>query len=165
MSTRPLGGSGVTSASGTLPGSAPRLKLQVPPDLDRTLLRARLVDRVATSTERVVTIVAPAGYGKSTLLGQLAGRLPNVGYVRLDETDDDPIMLIGDLLDALETIVAIPAGIRSSIATPAENTGFRAPARFTQTLAAAPVPASLLLDDCHLVRDRVALDWVGWIVG
>jgi LuxR family maltose regulon positive regulatory protein len=111
-----------------------------------------------------VAIVAPAGYGKSTLLGQLTGRLPNGAYVRLDETDDDPTVLLADLVDAVETVRPLPEGFRRAIATPAELTGFRAPARFTQALGDGAAPLSLLLDDLHLISDRTALDWLAWIL-
>lgn len=111
-----------------------------------------------------MAIIAPAGYGKSTLLGQLAGRLPNVAYVRLDETDDDPTVLITDLIDAVGTVAEIPEELRGSITRPAGMGGFRIPARFAQALAEIPGPLTLVIDDLHLVRDRVAIDWLAWVM-
>lgn len=143
---------------------SPRPKAQIPPDRGGTLRRARLIERIWASTDAVVAIIAPAGYGKSTLLGQIADRLPSVAYLRLDETDDDPTVLLADLIDAVETVTPLARELRRAIATPAELTGFRAPARFTHALGEVGAPLSLLLDDLHLVTDRTALDWLGWIV-
>jgi LuxR family maltose regulon positive regulatory protein len=157
---------GPVDARASAPTGQPstRPKPQIPPDRGGTLWRARLIDQVSGSSASVVAITAPAGYGKSTLLGQLASRLPNVAYLRLDETDDDPTVLLADLIDAVETVTPLADGVRRAMATPAELTGFRGPARFTQALHDASATLSLLIDDLHLVTDRTALDWLAWIL-
>ena len=49
------------------------------------MTRAAMVDRLATARAQVVTVVAPPGYGKTTLLAQWAERLwgaRSVGFLR-----------------------------------------------------------------------------------
>ena len=48
------------------------------------VLRTTLLERLVTSTEPLAAIVAPAGYGKSTLLAQWGMRTSRAAYVRLD---------------------------------------------------------------------------------
>lgn len=73
-------------------------KLQLP-RLQRSLLpRPSLVEMLDASLEHKVTLIAgPAGYGKTTLVGQwIAARaaqpdFPRIAYITLDEGDNDPI--------------------------------------------------------------------------
>ena len=60
------------------------------------MLGPRLVDRlVAASPPAVISVVAPAGYGKTTLLAQWAERQePRVGWVSVDDRDNDPVVLL-----------------------------------------------------------------------
>ena len=53
----------------------------------------------------MITVVAPAGYGKSTLLAQwAASRIPRVSWITIDEHDNDPAVLLAYLTAALDRI-------------------------------------------------------------
>jgi LuxR family maltose regulon positive regulatory protein len=53
----------------------------------------------------VVSVVAPAGYGKTTAIAQWSSRtrLPTV-WLSLDRRDNDPTVLLGYLAAALEAV-------------------------------------------------------------
>src|SRR4051794_31412958 len=71
-------------------------KIQVPALRPGTVSRTALVNRLrATTSTAVTTIIAPAGYGKTTLLSQWAARdARTFAWVTLDERDNDPIVLL-----------------------------------------------------------------------
>jgi LuxR family maltose regulon positive regulatory protein len=67
-------------------------------------LTARLTDGLS----RPFTLIcAPAGYGKTTLLAQLAASAPEdeaTVWVALDESDDDPASLLATLVRSLQPL-------------------------------------------------------------
>ena len=66
------------------------------------LARSRLLELGA---HRVVLVLAPAGHGKTTLLGQIASRFPGpVVWYRIDAADRDPAELAGRIGRALARV-------------------------------------------------------------
>ena len=144
-------------------------KLQAPVR-EKTLARRRLT-RVFDHPEnwRLVTVIAGAGYGKTTLIADaLAGSEKPVIWYRLDPRDRDPDVFCAYLTRGV--ITAYP-GLESDQAfrgevqalasgKPLETAGgkFRSPDRYIRRLAAvlstvAVGPACLVLDDFHLDPD------------
>ena len=77
-------------------------KVQPPPLREETLARHRLLDWLAQKIhQRIVLVLADAGYGKTTLLADFANRtrLRTLWY-RLDEDDRDWISLLAHLVAA-----------------------------------------------------------------
>src|ERR671932_1186278 len=91
-----------------------RTKLYAPPLPQALVSRSRLVARLQTAaTCRLTLVVAPAGFGKTTLLGDWLRRegeaRPAAGAVRtvwlaLDERDNDPVLFWSYVIAALQTI-------------------------------------------------------------
>src|SRR5215472_15310567 len=71
-------------------------KLRRPPARPGAVLRSSLIDRLARDDLRpVASVVAPAGYGKTTLLSQWAERTGQTfAWVSVDERDNDPKVLL-----------------------------------------------------------------------
>ena len=66
------------------------------------VLRADLIDRLEKSTTPVVAVVAPAGFGKTSLLCQWADTSRrSLAWLTLDSIDDDPVILCSNLAEAL----------------------------------------------------------------
>jgi LuxR family maltose regulon positive regulatory protein len=69
------------------------------------VVRAALIDRLAAAQASVITVIAPPGYGKTTLLAQWAERIgPRVAWVSCDDGDNDPVVLLSALAVALDRI-------------------------------------------------------------
>jgi LuxR family transcriptional regulator, maltose regulon positive regulatory protein len=75
--------------------------------------RTALVDRLLVShAAPFVCVVAPAGYGKTTLLGQWAERTRRrVAWVSVDRRDNDPVVLLTYLAVALDRVEPIDPGV------------------------------------------------------
>ena len=74
------------------------------------------MNRLRAAAVPLVTVTAPAGYGKTTLAAQWAERDPRpFAWISVDETDDDAAVLLGRLAAALDGIShrAPPAGRRT----------------------------------------------------
>ncbi|HEX8854254.1 MAG TPA: AAA family ATPase [Thermoleophilaceae bacterium] len=116
--------------------------------------RPRLVRRLMDSAQATfAVVVAPAGYGKSTLLRQWDARDSRpFAWLTLDESHDDPAVLctsIARALDALE-----PAGGGVVKALPRRQP----PADALLSRLVRRAPFVLVLDDAHVLRDADAVD-------
>jgi ATP/maltotriose-dependent transcriptional regulator MalT len=81
--------------------------MMIPPPRRGELVRARLHRMLQTPGSRCTTVVAPAGWGKSTLLAAWArdpAQQGAVGWVSLDEGDDEPVRFWTYALSALATV-------------------------------------------------------------
>ena len=83
-----------------------------------TVCRAALVERLARDDLRpVVSVVAPAGYGKTTLLAQWAERDgPAFAWVSVDEQDNDPKVLLAYVAAALDAIEPVGERVFGALA-------------------------------------------------
>src|SRR5881394_4245541 len=76
-----------------LPFEVVATKLQVPVPRSGMVSRAGLVNRLRGSASPVVTIAAPAGYGKTMLVAQWAQRDGRpFAWISVDERDRDPLV-------------------------------------------------------------------------
>src|ERR671921_175332 len=103
--------------------SAPILatKLYIPPPRPKAVLRPRLTERLDEGLHRRLTLVcAPAGFGKTTLLGEwVAGCGQPVAWLSLDEGDNDPTRFVSYLVAALRTIAAdLAEGVLGALRSP-----------------------------------------------
>ncbi len=82
-------------------------KLRPPRPPKNLVVRPRLLERLERDPERRLTLLsAPAGFGKTTLLGEWVEGLARTGrpaaWVSLDEGDNDPVRFLSYLVAALE---------------------------------------------------------------
>jgi hypothetical protein len=84
-------------------------KLRVPELRRGIVFRVALVEKLlASESQRTIAVVAPAGYGKSTLLAQWAQhRHPRVAWISVDDRDNDPTVLLAYLAVALDRVQRI----------------------------------------------------------
>ena len=136
-------------------------KLHPPPARPGIVARTGLVDRLlASDAVPVVCVVAPAGYGKTTLLAQWAQRITQpVGWVTLDQRDNDPAVLLTYLAVALDRLEPIDPRIVQALAGPGGSV-VGAVARLAAAMAAMTQPVALVLDHVELLGNQECLDVV-----
>jgi len=117
--------------------------------------RAALVERLARDDLRpVVSVVAPAGYGKTTLLAQWAERDgPAFAWVSVDEQDNDPKVLLAYVAAALDAIEPVGERVFGALASPASSVPGSVVPRLGAAFAAMTSPVVLVLDDVHLLHN------------
>jgi hypothetical protein len=81
-------------------------KYTIPPQHTYTIARPRLLDQLDQGLARKLTlVVAPAGYGKTSLLSAWAQQHPStLAWLTLDATDDDPKRFWLYLIAALDAL-------------------------------------------------------------
>jgi LuxR family transcriptional regulator, maltose regulon positive regulatory protein len=73
-------------------------RLRPQPVREGLVHRDRVIAQIGESDAPVIAVLAPPGYGKTTLLGQLQDdQVEPTAWLTLDVTDNDPITLLADL--------------------------------------------------------------------
>jgi LuxR family maltose regulon positive regulatory protein len=121
--------------------------------------RERVLDLLRTSTAPVISVVAPSGYGKSTLLAQWAAMSQDqVVWLSLDAADHDPVVFLRHLAGALDELDGgSPFQPLVSASLPPATT---ATIRMTPALADVPAPFTVVIDNLELLDDIASLDAV-----
>jgi LuxR family transcriptional regulator, maltose regulon positive regulatory protein len=126
--------------------------------LERPALVARLF--AATKEHSVVSIVAPAGYGKTTLLAQLAEKLTpdaRVVWVSLEYDDDQPGVFVASLIEATSPLALDweqdPRGLVRQV-TSSGSTGRAAIGALANAFCTTSLNRIVLaIDDAHLIQN------------
>jgi len=131
-------------------------KLYIPPRPPSLVPRKRLADRLSDGTRtRLVLVSAPAGFGKTILLGDWARDIkwPNV-WVSLDQDDDDLLRFLTYVIVSLQKAIGhdfgelILAGFQATQQPSVESTL----SMLINEAASVPEDFVLILDDYHLVE-------------
>jgi LuxR family maltose regulon positive regulatory protein len=126
-----------------------------------TVVKSELIDRVGASEARAVSVVAPAGFGKTTLLAHLAERDGrSFATVALDERHNDPVVLLRYVAAALDRVEPVPPSVFEALSTPGRSVWSTCIPRVCAALSAMSSPVVLVLDDLYLVSDPTSLDAV-----
>ena len=142
-------------------------KLHPPPARPGIVPRTGLVDRLlASAAVPVVCVVAPPGYGKTTLLAQWAQhRAPRVGWVSVDQHDNDPAVLLTYIAAAVDRIEPIPPGVFRALAAPGAPVAVTVVPRIAAAVSTMTEPVALVLDDVQLLHNQACLDVVSELAG
>jgi LuxR family transcriptional regulator, maltose regulon positive regulatory protein len=135
-------------------------KLRRPSIRPGTVIRSALIDLLARDDARpVVSVVAPAGYGKTTLLAQWAERNGRAfAWVSLDERDNDPKVLLSYVAAALDAVQPVNERVFEALASPVSSIPGSVVPRLGSALASMTIPVALVLDDVHLLHNRECRD-------
>ena len=144
-----------------LPFDVVEAKLAPPVLRAETVPKSELIDRICASEGRVVSVAAPAGFGKTTLLAHLAERDErSFAMVSLDEHDNDPVVLLRYVAAALDRVEPIPMPVFEALSMPGRSLWSTCIPRVCAALSAVARPVVLVLDDVHFVSDPTSLDAV-----
>ena len=128
-------------------------KLRIPDFRPGFVRRPAQIEVLEGSDCRVVSVAAPAGYGKTTLLAEWAGiDVRTFGWVTVTEPDNSPVVLLSYLVRALDRIEPVDDVSLAALTRSEADFGTTLIPRFATVLEERTVPAVLVLDDVHLLR-------------
>ncbi len=121
--------------------------------------RSVLVEQVSAARADVITVTAPAGYGKSTFIADFVADDPRpAAWVSLSATDNDPATLLTYVALAIDDIDAVDPNCVSALWVRSPTIGTAELQRFGAMLAERRHPFVLVLDDVHELVSRDVLD-------
>ncbi|MET0513527.1 MAG: LuxR C-terminal-related transcriptional regulator [Thermoleophilaceae bacterium] len=143
----PLIETGLLSLKGRRASAHPRL---VP--------RERLVRQFAEARDvPVALLIAPAGYGKTTLLSEWATRDDRpFAWVTLDEADNDPTTLLSAIALALDAVEPLGWEVFEALSSKRADAATVALQRLARALSARELSCVLALDDVHTLKAPAA---------
>ena len=131
-------------------------KVRRPPVRPGTVPRPFLIERLRGADRGpIVSVVAPPGYGKTTLLAQWAERNgQSFAWVSVDEADNDPKVLLSYVAEALDAVEPIGERVFDALASPGSSVPGSVVPRLGSAFSSMTSPVALVLDDVHLLRNR-----------
>ena len=142
-----------------VPFDLAEVKLAGPSARPGTVAKEDAISRLCASPLRFATVVAPAGYGKTTLLAKWAEADPRpFAWVALDGGDDDAVVFLRYIAAAIHSVAPIPAEVFEALSGPGGSTWTNRVPRVGTALGAREHPLVLVLDDLHAVANPSCLD-------
>lgn len=142
-------------------------KLYVPFVKPNLVTRRRLIERLNEGSRGKLTLVsAPAGFGKTTLLGEwsLQGELP-IAWVSLDEGDNDLGRFLAYLVAALGSLwTGVGKDALEPLHSPQPPPIESVLTALVNEIAAIPEDFALVLDDYHAIEARPVHDAVTFLL-
>jgi LuxR family transcriptional regulator, maltose regulon positive regulatory protein len=144
-----------------LPFDVVASKLHAPVLRSGTVARTGLVNRLRASHAPVMTVTAPAGYGKTTLVAQWTARHPDrFAWISVDERDDDAVVLLRELAAAVHALAPLERSVLEALAAPSPSMWASALPRLGAALSEFEGGLVVVLDDAHRLRSRESLQAV-----
>ena len=129
-------------------------KFHLPIAHGRLVPRARLDDQIGRAVAATLTLVsAPAGFGKTTVMTELASRSDGgpMAWLSLDPGDNDPVTFWTYVIAAIDRAAPdLVTGTRSGL-TGAQISVDAVVTTLLNCLAVADADVVLLLDDLHVI--------------
>ena len=129
--------------------------------------RARLSDQIARAASATLTLVsAPAGFGKTTVMAELASGShgARIAWLSLDTGDNDPVTFWTYVIEAIDRAApGLVTGARSSL-TGAQVSVDAVVTMLLNGLAAAEADVVLVLDDLHVIESPAIHEQLGYFL-
>jgi LuxR family transcriptional regulator, maltose regulon positive regulatory protein len=134
-------------------------KLAGPSARPGTVAKADAIARLCASTLPFAAVVAPAGYGKTTLLAKWGEADPRpFAWLALDGRADDALVFLRYVAAAIHRVEPIPHEAFEALSGPADSIWSTRVPRLGSALAGLDQPLVLVLDDLHAVANPSCLD-------
>jgi LuxR family maltose regulon positive regulatory protein len=102
----------------------------------------------------IVSVVAPAGFGKTTLLSQWAEHDGLAfAWVPVEEADNDPKVLLSRIAQVLDAVEPIDRRVFDALTSPGSSIAGLVVPRLGAALLSRTSPVALVLDDVHVLRN------------
>jgi LuxR family transcriptional regulator, maltose regulon positive regulatory protein len=140
-------------------------KLSIPRPRPGTVRRTRLLRQLrAARDRRVISIVAPPGYGKTSLLVQWTAQDPrSVAWLTADHGDNDPVVFLTYLAAAIDRIEPLDPDLFRAIGSLAVSPR-TVVGRILVALQRRAQPVLIVIDDAHRLTDQTCLDALGELI-
>jgi LuxR family transcriptional regulator, maltose regulon positive regulatory protein len=157
-SGRPRATGRADPSDGRLPFELSGSKIQPPVARPGIVDRSALLDRMsAASAPRLILLVGPAGYGKTTLLAQWAqAKGLRSAWLSADNRDNDPAVLLTYLAAILDGLEEIDPAVFRALIPPSAPTAVLP--LLASVLQSAAEPFFLILDHAEAITNRECLD-------
>jgi LuxR family transcriptional regulator, maltose regulon positive regulatory protein len=134
-------------------------KLRHPVGRPGIVARPALIDRLSSVETPLISIVAPAGYGKTTLLAQW-GEIwqPRLAWVSADHRDNDPAVLLTYLAAAVGRIEPLRPAVLRTLVRP--GNAIAVVPLLASAIGSMRQPIALVLDDAELITNRECIDTI-----
>ena len=131
-------------------------KLRRPEVRPGAVRRLAVIERLTRGDPRpIVSVVAPPGYGKTTLLSQWAERDGRAfAWVSADEGDNDPKVLLSYVAEALNAVEPINRRVFDALASPVSSVPGSVVPRLGAAFSSMTSPVVLLVDDVHTLHNQ-----------
>jgi LuxR family maltose regulon positive regulatory protein len=128
--------------------------------------RPQFADRLAAAqTATLALVVAPAGYGKTTVLAEWAEHDERpFAWIAAVPGDNDPDRLLASIVRALHEIEALPQDVVRWAAAPRVERGTGVLGGLLAALDAGRRPAVLVVDDAHVLREPAAVELMSTLI-
>jgi LuxR family transcriptional regulator, maltose regulon positive regulatory protein len=162
-------GGGMEPARSSLPLGALVLASKLAPDGRRgVVVRQALLDRLGDDQlTRLSVVVAPAGWGKTSLLRdwRAAGRASRTGWLSLDRGDNDPVRFWAHVMAAVASVVPdFGAKVMPVLAAPGASITDSVLPLLVNELAALDSRLTLVVDDYDLIGNQDVLAGMAFLV-
>jgi LuxR family maltose regulon positive regulatory protein len=135
------------------------VKLAGPSVRPGTVAKGDTISRLCSTSLPFATVIAPAGYGKTTLLARWAEADPRpFAWVALDARDDDALVFLRYVAAAIHRVEPIAPQVLEALSGPAGSMWSRRVPRVGSALASLQHPLVLVLDDLHALVNPSCLD-------
>jgi LuxR family maltose regulon positive regulatory protein len=144
-------------------------KLHPPRSRTEWVERRELVQSLAGAAAKLILVDAPAGFGKTTLVAQWrSGPVEDrrFAWLSVDRGDDDPVRFWWHVVSALRRACPEFGGedILRALRPQIPDIAGTALPMLVNELAALPAPVVLVLDDCHVIRERSCYDQIAFLL-
>jgi LuxR family maltose regulon positive regulatory protein len=138
------------------------VKLGPPSTRPGTVAKTDAIAGLRASQAPLVTVVAPAGYGKTTFLSRWDEADPRpFAWVALDSRDDDPVVLLRYIAGAMHRVEPLAPEVFDALSGGGGSSWAKRVVRLGNALATRERPFVLALDDLHAVTNPECLDVLG----
>jgi LuxR family transcriptional regulator, maltose regulon positive regulatory protein len=156
---------GLRMALAEVPFDLEEVKLTAPLPRPDTVAKADVIAHVRASVSPCVSVVAPAGYGKTTLLARWAEADPRpFAWVALDRRHDDAVVFLRYFAAAIHRVEPVPAEVFGALSGPGRSTLANRVPPLARALSALERPLVVVLDDLHAVGNPSCLDALAALV-
>ncbi len=140
-------------------------KLAAPLTRVGTVDKTEVIAGLRTTNGPLATVVAPAGYGKTSLLARWDEADPRpFAWVAIDGSDDDAVVLLRYVAAAIHRVEPVPSEVFDALSGPGRSTWSKRVPRLGSALHGLEQPFVLVLDDLHAVANPSCVDVLAELV-